>query len=263
MVVKNMRILMKIAYNGTHFNGWQHQEKGRTVQGEIEAVLSKIHKTFTRIHPASRTDKGVHAKEQYAHFETALDIPSEKWQFILNSKMPGDIAIIETKEVPNDYHVRYDSKGKTYRYRVYQTEKNPFNYGLKAHVKKKMDLDKVREAAKYFIGEHDFTSFASAKTVIEYKVRYIYQLDIEETTDGFDIVITGSGFLYNMVRIIAAYLFEVGELKRDPKDTLENINNKDRTQNPRTAPPEGLYLERTFLNEQELQEYLKEIRKKH
>lgn len=258
-----MRILMKIQYNGLNFNGWQHQDEGRTVQGKIESALSHIHKTFTRIHPASRTDKGVHAKEQYAHFDTELNIPAEKWAFILNSKMPKDIAITETFEVSEDYHVRYDSKGKTYRYSIYQTAKNPFYNGLKAHIDKDLDIEAMREAAKYFLGTHDFTSFSSAKAVIDYKVRHIYELEIEETADGLDIVITGSGFLYNMVRIIAAYLFEIGELKRKPSDTLKIIKAQDRTLIPITAPPDGLYLERTFLNSQELEEYLEEKPEKH
>ncbi len=259
MDVKNMtRILLKITYNGKEFDGWQYQHNGRTVQGKIERALKSIHREFIRIHPASRTDKHVHAFEQYAHFDTTLDIIPEKWAFILNNKLSGDVRIIESKEIDSDYHVRYHSKGKVYRYKMYFGDSSPFKYGLETHVKDELNVERMREAAEYFIGTHDFTSFSSAKTVIENKVRHIYKLDIIETTNGLEVVIMGSGFLYNMVRIIVAYLLEVGKGNRDPEATKENINNKDRTQNPKVAPAGGLYLERIFLTEEEQQDYLKE-----
>ena len=141
---------------------------------------------------------------------------------------------------------------------MYFGEPSPFKYGLETHVKDELNIDRIREAAEYFIGTHDFTSFSSAKTVIENKVRHIYKLDIIETTNGLEIVIMGSGFLYNMVRIIVSYLLEVGKGNRNPKSTKENIDNKDRTQNPKVAPAGGLYLERIFLTEEEQGDYLKE-----
>ncbi len=238
-----MRILMNLSYNGKDFMGFQHQPDARTVQGEIESILSEMHQTFTRIHPASRTDRGVHALDQYIHFDTTLDIAPERWAYILNTRLDDDVYIKSSKQVSDDFHVRYHPSTKTYRYKIYTGELNPFNYGLKLHTDKTLDINKMQAAAAGFTGTHDFTSFSSAKASIENKVRHISVCEIEETYDGMELVITGSGFLYNMVRIITAYLLQVGAGER-ADETLKILEAKDRTLVPRTAPPDGLYLEK-------------------
>lgn len=241
-----MRLFVKLQYNGREFHGFQYQHDYRTVQGEIEEMLKKMHQAFIRIHPASRTDSGVHALEQCIHFDTSLNIPTERWLFILNRNLPDDILITSVTEVPETFHARYNTTGKTYRYKIYTTkDKNPFYTGLKTHHPASLNKEKMIEAMMPFIGTHDFTSFSSAKGATKSKVREITDFHLVETEDGFEFVITGSGFLYNMVRIIIAYVLEVGELKR-PGETLDIINQKERTIVPKTAPSEGLYLERVY-----------------
>ncbi|AKG73008.1 tRNA pseudouridine(38-40) synthase TruA [Salinicoccus halodurans] len=256
-----MRYLVKVSYNGSKFSGFQYQKDARTVQNEIESVLNRMHKEFVRIHPAGRTDAGVHALEQYFHFDSHIDIPGDKWKFALNSGLPEDILIHEVREIDEDYHVRFHSKGKTYRYKIYQgTNRDPFQHGLKVYYPYQVDEQKMRDAMQYFIGTHDFTSFSSAKSEIENKVRHIHRFDLIKTEEGFDFVITGSGFLYNMVRILVAYVLEVGQGRWDGGRTPEILEAKDRKHVPRTAPAEGLYLERVFLNEKALEETLQEMK---
>lgn len=241
-----MRLLVKLQYNGQHFHGFQYQHGLRTVQGELESILTKMHKSFVRIHPASRTDRGVHALEQCIHFDTELAIPRERWKFILNRNLSEDLHVSEVTEVESSFHARYLTTGKTYCYKIYTTkDRNPFYMGLKTHHPYPLDIEKMKSAMAPFIGVHDFTSFSSAKGTIQNKEREITDFRLTETEDGFDFVITGSGFLYNMVRIIVAYILEVGEGRRE-EDTLNIINAKERTLVPRTAPAEGLYLERIY-----------------
>ncbi|WP_434121354.1 tRNA pseudouridine(38-40) synthase TruA [Salinicoccus roseus] len=245
-----MRYLVRTSYNGAGFNGFQYQMEGRTVQGEIEKILQRMHKAPIRIHPAGRTDSGVHAREQYFHFDTDLNIPESKWQHALNSAMPGDIAIHEVRRISPDYHIRHHSEGKAYRYRIYQGDiRDPFEKGLKTYYPYKLDEEKMREAMQHFVGTHDFTSFSSAKSPIENKVRHIYRFDLIKTENGYDFLIIGSGFLYNMVRILVAYVLEVGQGRWEASRTPQIIEARDRTLVPKTAPPEGLYLERVFLDE--------------
>src|SRR5699024_179872 len=240
-----MRVRMNISYNGRDFSGFQYQHDYRTVQGTIEKQLKRMHKMPTRIHGASRTDAGVHALDQYIHFDTTIDLPGDKWAFIFNRAMPDDIYIKDVDIVDDESHSRYHAKGKTYQYKSYTGAKSPFYKGLVTHVPDQLDMSKIKEAAKDFVGVHDFTTFSSAKAEIKNKVREIKQVDIIQTEAGLDIVITGTGFLYNMVRIIVAYLLEVGRGLRKA-DTLNMIAKKDRTIIPKTAAAEGLDLEKVW-----------------
>lgn len=256
-----MRYLAKVSYNGIKFYGFQYQKNARTVQNEIESALNRMHKEFVRIHPAGRTDAGVHAIEQYFHFDSHIDIPEDKWKFALNSGLPADILIHEVHKISEDYHVRFHSKGKAYRYRIYQDKnRDPFQNGLKVHYPYPLDEQKMREVMQYFVGVHDFTSFSSAKSEIENKIREIHRFDLIRTEDGYDFVIVGSGFLYNMVRILVAYVLEIGQGRWNGARTLEIIEAKDRKRVPKTAPAEGLYLERVFLTTASLEEALEEMK---
>lgn len=257
-----MRYLVRISYNGAGFNGFQYQMEGRTVQGEIEKIINRMHKTPVRIHPAGRTDSGVHAIEQYFHFDSELDIPVSRWQYALNSAMPEDIAVHEVTTISPDYHIRHHSRGKAYRYRIYQgSVRDPFEKGLRVHYTYDLDEVKMQEAMQHFVGIHDFTSFTSAKSPIENKVRQIYRFDLIRTEKGYDFLIIGSGFLYNMVRILVAYVLEVGQGRWDGARTPEVIAAKDRTMVPKTAPPEGLYLERVFLSDEEREAALEKLKR--
>lgn len=240
-----MRVLVNISYNGKDFSGFQYQHDFRTVQGTIEKQLKRMHKEFVRISASSRTDAGVHALDQYFHFDTTIDIPPEKWKFILNRAMPKDIFIKSAAIASDDFHSRFDAQGKTYRYKVYTGDKNPFYDGLKVHYPYDLNIESMQQAMAPFIGTHDFTTFSSAKGEIKNKVRTIKNFEVIQTDDGFEFLITGTGFLYNMVRILAAYVLECGRGIRTP-DTLNMIAAKDRTIIPKTAPAEGLYLEKVW-----------------
>lgn len=259
-----MRYLVKVSYNGLRFHGFQSQKKERTVQDEIEKVLKKMHKSFIRIHPAGRTDAGVHALEQYFHFDSHIELAEEKWKYAMNSGLPDDILVRAVTQINEDYHVRYHSSGKAYRYKIYQgADRNPFLDGLKVHYPYQLDEYKMKDVMQKFIGTHDFTSFSSAKAAIENKVRHIYRFDLIKTEDGYDFLIIGSGFLYNMVRILVAYVLEVGRGRWDGEKTEEIFQAKDRKRVPKTAPAEGLYLEYVFLTKNTLLNRLEEIENKH
>lgn len=243
-----MRVLVNISYQGSQFLGFQIQQNGRTVQQQFEKILKRMHKRHVRIHPSSRTDRGVHATEQYFHFDTDLNIPAHQWKYAMNRALPDDVYVNDVIFVSEDFHCRYDCVGKSYHYKIYQSEhKDPFQSGLKTYIPDSLDIKKMNQAAKYFIGTHDFTGFCSQKTEVESKVRTLYESRIESTENGLNYIVTGSGFLYNMVRVLMAFLIEVGKGKRTPEEVPALLIAKDRNQVPYTAPAEGLYLERIYL----------------
>lgn len=242
-----MRIKAIISYDGSGFSGYQVQPNGRTVQEEIERVLTQMNRgVFTRITASGRTDTGVHAVGQVIHFDTQLSIPPAGWVKALNSQLPGDIRVMAVEEVREDFHARYDVEWKTYRYKwTLEDIPLPFERLMLSHIPgKKPDIDRMREAAEALIGEHDFRSFSAANTSIQDFVRKIYDVRIERYGQQLHLVITGNGFLYNMVRIIAGTLWEVGVGKHRPDEMAAIIAAKDRSQAGRTAPPQGLYLEK-------------------
>ncbi|MGV3223169.1 tRNA pseudouridine(38-40) synthase TruA [Staphylococcus hyicus] len=247
------RVLVKISYQGSQFLGFQIQNQGRTVQGYFEKILKRMHKHDVRVHPSSRTDRGVHAFEQYFHFDTELSIEPTQWQYAMNRALPEDIYVHEVTMISNDFHCRYDCVGKTYRYKIYQSaHKDPFQAHLKTHIPEMLNIDAMNKAAEHFIGTHNFTTFCSQKTEVESKERTIYESYVVATNEGLDFVISGSGFLYNMVRVIMAFLIEVGKGKRQAHEVPSLLKAQDRNLVPHTAPAEGLYLERIYLSEDEL-----------
>lgn len=253
------RVLLQLAYNGKDFQGFQIQNEGRTVQYELERITKRMHKEFVRIHPSSRTDRGVHALMQYVHFDTPLNLTPEKWMHAFNSALPDDIYINQVEIVNPAFHSRYDCVGKAYRYKVYiAPHRDVLKSGLQTHIKTPLDLERMQEAAKYFLGTHDFTSFCSAKTEIENKERTMYDFQVTETQEGYEFYVIGSGFLYNMVRIMVHYLIEVGMGKKEGADIPNIIAAKNRTAASKTAPAEGLYLEKIYLSIDELKQDIPE-----
>ncbi len=251
--MQTLRMLVKISYHGGQFMGFQVQHHERTVQYEFERILKRMHQTFVRIHPSSRTDKGVHAIEQYFHFDTHLNIAPDRWMYAFNSALPKDIYVQSVEQIKDDFHCRYDCVGKKYRYKVYIDEaKHIFEHDTKVQQKKPVNIQEMKEAAKHFLGTHDFTSFCSQKTEVQNKIRTIYQSEVNETQDGFEFVVTGSGFLYNMVRVMVAYLILVGEEKRSGNEIHTLLEERDRKKIPHTAPAHGLYLEKIYLDKEEL-----------
>ncbi|MEN2769083.1 tRNA pseudouridine(38-40) synthase TruA [Ornithinibacillus xuwenensis] len=234
-----------IAYDGTNYSGYQIQPQKRTVQGEIEGALMKIHKgEQIRIHASGRTDTGVHAKGQTIHFDTSLHIPGNSWKKALNTLLPNDVYVHHSEEVSADFHARYDVVEKEYRYIVQNTiDPDIFKRNYVWHYPYKLNIQAIQEACNFFEGTHDFTTFSSAKATVKgNKIRTLYEVSCQQENDQIVFVFRGSGFLYNMVRILVGTLLDVGQEKIKPSAIMDMLESKDRNKAGKTAPPQGLYL---------------------
>lgn len=237
-------IKMIIQYDGSNFKGFQRlKDNDNTIQGKIEDVLSKMTEEKIEIIASGRTDMGVHALGQVANFKTKSDLSVEKMQKYLYKYLPESIVVTKMEEVDDRFHSRYNAKSKIYMYRIdNSTYHNPFNRKYTYHVDKKLDLDKMKEASKYLIGKHDFSSFASSRSKKKSHVRTIEYIKIQEKNNIVEIYVKGDGFLYNMVRIIVGTLIDVGHGKTKPEALKEMLEAKNRTAACDTAPAKGLYL---------------------
>ncbi|WHX69446.1 tRNA pseudouridine(38-40) synthase TruA [Peribacillus frigoritolerans] len=237
-----------IAYDGTDFAGYQVQPEKRTIQSEFEAVLAQMHKgTIIKVTASGRTDSGVHAKGQVLHFESPLTFPTENWVKAFSALLPTDIIALEVDIVPDDFHARFHTTGKEYRYIVARSKlRDPFKRNYAYHYPYPLNVEAMREAISYLIGTHDFTSFCSAKTEVVDKVRTIKEMDFEESDDFLVFRFVGEGFLYNMVRILVGTLLDVGSGKMSPHDMSGILDKKDRSFAGKTAPAQGLYLWKVF-----------------
>ncbi|GKU84976.1 tRNA pseudouridine(38-40) synthase TruA [Niallia sp. NCCP-28] len=238
------RYKCEISYDGSVYCGFQIQPKDRTVQGEIEKALKKLHKGLdVKIQASGRTDAGVHAVGQVIHFDSDLDIPIGKWELALNTLLPHEIVVVKAEAVSRNFHARYNVTGKEYRYFIQLGERrDPFKRNYAYYYPYPLNLDAIREAMGYFIGEFDFTSFCSAKTDKEDKIRKITSMELMQEGDMLIFSFKGNGFLYNMVRIIIGTLLDVGRGKRRPDSILDIIAGKDRKLAGKTASANGLYL---------------------
>jgi pseudouridylate synthase I len=243
-----MRIKCVISYDGSGFQGYQIQKNARTVQAEIESVLARMHKgKRIPITAAGRTDTGVHALGQVIHFDTTLNLPDDTWIQALNAQLPKDIAVMEAEAVPEGFHARYSAKGKEYRYRVLLTPvRNPLLRHYAYHFPYPVDVGRMKEAAGYLLGTHDFTSFSASGSSVRNKIRTIYRFEILQEGKELWFVVSGNGFLYNMVRIMVGTLLEIGTGKREPEDIPKILSVKDRKSAGKTAPGHGLYLYQVF-----------------
>jgi len=237
------RIKLIVAYDGTNYCGWQVQPNGITIEEVLNKALKKLTGEDILIIGASRTDSGVHAMGNVAVFDTETTIPPEKIAVALNQRLPEDIVIVKSEEVAADFHPRYCDCSKTYEYHIINTRipvptKRLTNY----FVSYVLDIEKMREAASYLVGEHDFVSFCNVRTDVENTVRTISTLDILTNGDEITIRITGNGFLYNMVRIIVGTLIRVGRGFYEPEKVKEILEAKDRKAAGVTAPAHGLML---------------------
>lgn len=237
-----------ISYDGTAYAGYQIQLNGRTIQGELESVLTKLHKgQLVKVSGSGRTDAGVHAKGQVIHFDSPLAIPEDKWVMALNSLLPADISVLNVEKAPAGFHARFDAKGKEYRYNIYLSpQRDPFMRNYAFRYPFSLDLKAMEEAFVFLKGTHDFTSFCSAKTEVEDKIRTIEQIDYTLNEDLLVLRFVGNGFLYNMVRILTGTLLEVGTGERKPEDMAVLLEKKDRRFAGKTAPGHGLYLWKVF-----------------
>ncbi len=239
--MRNIRLT--IEYDGKDFNGWQKQPNKLNIQGEIERAIEEITGEKVDLIASGRTDAGVHALAQMANFKTNSNLPVEKYPIALNTKLKKSIRIQKAEEVEEDFHSRYHCKQKTYRYVINNSEQGSSIYrNLEYFVPNKLNVEKMQEAVKYFEGEHDFKAFKASGTSSKSSVRTIYKTKVEKQGDRIVIELTGNGFLYNMVRIIAGTLVEVGLGKIEPNGIPKIIEKGERARAGKTLPPQGLYL---------------------
>ena len=237
------RIKLTVAYDGTDYCGWQIQKNGVTVEEVLNQALSRLTGEKITVTGSSRTDAGVHARGNVAVFDTDTRIPAERIAYAVNALLPEDVVVVRSEEVPAGWHPRKCVSVKTYEYRILNREfPDPVRRRDTYFVPFPLSLERMRRAADYLKGTHDFKSFCSAQTTVEDTVRTIYELEVEQSGDLFTIRVRGNGFLYNMVRIIAGTLAGVGRGYFEPGEVERMLEEKDRTKAGVTAPPQGLTL---------------------
>jgi len=242
-----LRVKLVIEYDGTAYTGWQMQTNGITVQQVLEEAFASASGEHARIHGAGRTDAGVHAAAQVAHLDTNCSIPAHKISFAMNMLLPADIRVKESSEADDDFHARFDAKAKTYRYTYYNDKHaSAIHRSTTAHVRGHIDITAMKIAAEYIRGTHDFACFCASGSDVNSTVRTIYRLEITSDHPFIHIDVTGDGFLYNMVRIIAGTLVDVGMNKVSPEQVKEIIAGRDRTNASATAPARGLTMQRIY-----------------
>lgn len=237
-------IKLTIEYDGTNYHGWQIQKNAKTVQEYVEKALSKLLETQTGVTGCSRTDVGVHAYGQVATFKTDSVIPAEKFSYAVNNLLPEDIVIQKSEEVSEDFHPRYASKGKRYRYLICNSaHPSALMRNRACHVRPALNFEEMQKAARHFVGQHDFAAFQATGGQVRSTVREIYSLTVAKKEDNvIAIEVTGNGFLYNMVRIIAGTLIYVGMGKLKEEEIPQIIQGLDRRKAGKTVPAQGLYL---------------------
>ena len=240
--MKNIKLI--IEYDGKEFNGWQKQPNKLNIQGTIEQAIKRITGEEVESNASGRTDAGVHSLGQVANFKTEYELPIEKWPLALNANLKKSIVIKSAEEVDEKFHSRLSCKKKTYRYVINNSKYGTAIYrNLETHIPQKLDVEKMKEAVKFFEGEHDFKAFKASGTSAKSSIRTIYKaLVTEQQDERIYIELTGNGFLYNMVRIISGTLVDVGLSKIKPEEIPSIIESKQRERAGKTLPPQGLYL---------------------
>ncbi|SHH43337.1 tRNA pseudouridine(38-40) synthase TruA [Tepidibacter thalassicus] len=237
-------IKLTIQYDGSRYSGWQRLgHTDMTIQSKIENVLSKMTSEKIEIIGSGRTDVGVHALGQVANFKTNSKMTTSEMIEYLYKYLPQDIVVTNIEEVEERFHSRYNASSKKYIYKIYNDiYLNPFLRKYTTHISEKLDIDAMKKASLFIIGEHDFTSFRSSKSKKKSNIRTIYSIDIIEKGNLIEIIVHGNGFLYNMVRIIVGTLLEVGLGNMEPENVNYILLSKDRKLAGPIAPAKGLYL---------------------
>ena len=247
------RIHLIVEYDGTAYAGWQRQANAMTVQEKLERAILKLTGEEICVSGASRTDAGVHALGQSAHFDTESRIPADKFSFALNTLLPPDIRVTRSEEVPLEFHARFSTKGKRYRYLFHAApHAGALTRNTHAHVIYPLDAERMQAEAQDLVGTHDFAAFAASGSVVKDTVRTIYRAEVTREGSEIRLVVEGSGFLYNMVRIIAGTLIGVGSGKLEPGAFKRAIASGDRLDLGITAPAHGLTLMEVFYDPDDL-----------
>lgn len=243
-------ICMKVSYKGTAYNGFQSQPKGRTIQDELENAIRGLTGENIKIIASGRTDAGVHARSQVFNFVTSSTIELKRWCLALNNKLPEDIVLIQAFEVPMQFHARKAARRKTYHYYINHSRyPDPFHQHMQLHHPVTLNIDAMKAALPYLLGEHDFTSFCSKKSTKQSHVRRIYEARLEvnpsfHTEQGKQLcfIFTGNGFLYHMIRIIIGTLLKIGTGKLASEDMERILLSHNRSNAGPTASAKGLVL---------------------
>lgn len=241
--MEKKRVKLTVAYDGTNYCGWQVQPNGITIESELNKHLSELLKEEIHVIGASRTDAGVHAMGNVAVFDTTARMPAEKISYAMNTRLPEDIRIQESRQVADDFHPRFCETVKTYEYKICNRRfPDPCSRLYSLFYYWDLDEKKMQQAANYLIGTHDFTSFCTNKPEVTDRVRTIYSLDVIREGEMITVRVRGNGFLYNMVRIIVGTLLRVGSQMMEPEEIPAVLEAKDRTRAGDTARPQGLTL---------------------
>ena len=241
------RIALSIEYNGSAYAGWQRQKNALSIQEVLEDALSSLCTESVTVTGASRTDSGVHARGQIAHFDTDCSIPDDRFSFALNTMLPPDIRIQRSWEVSPDFHSRFQAKGKIYSYRFLNAPHNSallFPYVW--HIPSSLDPDRMRESLPSLLGKHDFSPFMAAGNQSKTTTRTLYHAELVQEGNLLTFYVYGDGFLYNMVRIIAGSLAYIGLGKEDTDLFSRAFSTRSRLTLGPTAPPQGLCLEKVY-----------------
>ena len=238
-------ILLTIAYDGTNYCGWQIQPNGVTIEEKLQKAFLGMDGSRVKVIGSGRTDARVHARGQRANVVLNSTVPTDRLPYALNAKLPSDIVVKNAKEVPMDFHARYDALGKTYRYRLHTAEfKDPIERNYHYHVSEDLDIAKFKAALETLKGTHDFKGFMASGSSVKTTVRTIEEIEVHTVdSNNIDVYISADGFLYNMVRIIIGSVVDVAKGKRTMEQLEEALKHQKRKQAGHTAPPQGLFLE--------------------
>ena len=238
-----MRVRLVIEYDGTNYVGWQVQPNGVSVQQVIEQTFERVYGEKINLVGSGRTDSGVHALGQVAHFDTQLNIPAQSFSHGLNGKLPDDIKILSSVEASVDFHARFTAKRKTYRYNIYVSNFiKPLSERYAVRVNPGLNVEKMINGAKLIEGEHDFVSFCASGSAVKNTVRRVDKIEVIVKGNEISFLVTGSGFLYNMVRIIVGTLLALGYEKITENHVISALNGKNREVLGKTMPAKGLTL---------------------
>jgi tRNA pseudouridine38-40 synthase len=238
-----MRIVCAVEYDGSAFHGWQRQDHARSVQGDVEAALSKVANHEVRVVCAGRTDSGVHASWQIIHFDTRAERSERSWVLGTNANLADDAGLLWAREVEDDFHARFSAQARSYRYVILNREvPSALLHRRVTWVHQALDVPRMQEAARYLLGEHNFSSFRALACQAKSPVRTIYRLDIKRSGAYLYLDVEANAFLHHMVRNIAGALLAVGRGAQNSHWVRDVLDKRDRTQGGVTAPASGLYL---------------------